>query len=101
MAYYKHIKTKLKCSYNESDEFNYPSYLIEKYIDYSDTNWIWDESKTKFENILKLLNELKNDPPYSDRVVFIIDLLTDEEQVNLQALRNEEMYDKMINDFLQ
>ena len=99
MNMFSQNKTKLKCSYNEADDFSSPSDLIEKYIDYSDTNWIWDKSKTKFENILNLLNELKNDPPYSDRVVFIMDLLTDKEQAKLQELRNEEIYNKRIKDF--
>ena len=91
-------KTKLKRPYDESDEYIPSINLIEKYIDYSDTDWKWDESKTKFENILNLLNELKNDPPYSNRVSFILSLLTDEEQAKLQEIHINELYDKKLNE---
>lgn len=90
-------KTKLKSPWDESDELLSVQERIEKYVDSSDTNWKWDDSLSKFENILKLYEELENDPPYSHRVVFIVDLLSSNERTKLQEIYNDKQETNMIN----
>ena len=94
-------KTKLKCFWDEADELLSPMELIEKYIDYSDTDWKYDKSLSKFENILNLYEKLENDPPYSSRVNFIVDLLSDNEKTKLQEIYNQKQENKLINQLLK
>jgi hypothetical protein len=94
-------KTKLKCFWDEADELLSKRELIEKYVDYSDTNWEWNETSSDDDNIIILYEKLINDRPNSDRVNFILSLLSDEGHQNLQEIYNSKQEDELINKHLK
>lgn len=89
-------KTKLKCFWDEADELLSKEELIEKYVDYSDTDWKWDYNGSNDDNIIFLYEKLINDPPNSDRVNFILSLLSDEGHRNLQEIYNSKQENEFI-----
>jgi hypothetical protein len=94
-------KTKLKCFWDEADELLSKRELIEKYVDYSDTNWEWIETSSDDENLINLYNALINDQPNSDRVNFIVELLSDKGHMDLQEKYNSKQENKLISDLLK
>jgi hypothetical protein len=94
-------KTKLKCFWDEADELLSKRELIEKYVDYSDTNWEWNETSSDDDNIIILYEKLINDRPNSDRVNFILSLLSDEGHQNLQEIYNSKQEDELIDKHLK
>lgn len=94
-------KTKLKCRWDEADELLSKEELIEKYIDYSDTDWEWDNHGSNDDNIIFLYEKLINDPPNSDRVNFILSLLSDEGHQNLQEIYNSKQENNLIDQYLK
>lgn len=94
-------KTKLKCFWDESDEVLSKRELIEKYVDYSSTDWKWDPILSDDENIIFLYDKLIDDPPNSRRVNFIVELLSDEGHMKLQEKYNSKQENKLISDLLK
>lgn len=94
-------KTKLKCFWDEADELLSKRELIEKYVDYSDTNWEWNETSSDDENLINLYDALINDKPNSIRVNFIVELLSDKGHKILQEKYNSKQENKLINDLLK
>ena len=92
-------KTNLKCFWNESDELLSIKELIEKFVDYSDTDWEWCDNISNDQNIISLYDKLINDPPNSRRVNFILNLLSDEGHHALQEKYNSKQEDKLINQY--
>lgn len=90
-------KTQLKTYWDEADELMSRKDQIEKYIDYSDTNWIWNDSLSEYENLLNLYNELQNDPANSSRISFLTNLLTDEEASKLKEFYLTKRENELIN----
>jgi hypothetical protein len=90
-------KTQLKMYYDEADELMSRKDQIEKYIDYSDTNWTWNDSLSEYENILNLYNELQKDPANSSRISFLTNLLTDEETSKLKEFYLTKRENELIN----
>lgn len=89
-------KTKLKCFWDEADELLSKEELIEKYVDYSDTDWKWNKILSDDENIIFLYDKLINDPPNSRRVNFIVELLSDKGHMELQEKYNSKQENKLI-----
>ena len=89
-------KTKLKCLWDEADELLSKEELIEKYVDYSDTDWKWNKILSDDENIIFLYDKLINDPPNSRRVNFIVELLSDKGHMELQEKYNSKQENKLI-----
>lgn len=89
-------KTKLKCFWDEADELLSKRELIEKYVDYSDTNWEWNETSSDDENLINLYDALIDDAPNSVRVNFIVELLSDKGHMELQEKYNSKQEDEFI-----
>lgn len=89
-------KTKLKCFWDEADELLSKRELIEKYVDYSDTNWEWNETSSDDENLINLYDALINDKPNSIRVNFIVELLSDKGRTKLQEKYNSKQENEFI-----
>jgi hypothetical protein len=89
-------KTKLKCFWDEADELLSKKELIEKYVDYSDTNWEWNETSSDDENLINLYDALIDDAPNSVRVNFIVELLSDKGHMELQEKYNSKQEDEFI-----
>lgn len=89
-------KTKLKCFWDEADELLSKRELIEKYVDYSDTDWKWDPILSDDENIISLYDKLIDDPPNTSRRNFICDLLSDKGHMKLQEKYNSKQEDEFI-----
>jgi hypothetical protein len=94
-------KTKLKYRWDEADELLSKEELIEKYVDYSDTDWKWDYNGSNDDNIIFLYEKLINDRPNSDRVNFILSLLSDEGHMELQEKYNSKREDELIDKHLK
>jgi hypothetical protein len=92
-------KTKLKCFWDEADELLSKRELIEKYVDYSDTNWEWNETSSDDENLINLYDALIDDAPNSVRVNFIVELLSDKGHMELQEKYNSKQEDEFIIGF--
>ena len=94
-------KTKLKCRWDEADELLSKEELIEKYVDHSDTDWEWNDQLTDDDNVIILYDKLINDVPNSDRVNFILSLLSDEGHMELQEKYNSKQEDELIDKHLK
>lgn len=76
--------------------------MIEKFIDYSDTDWKWDQNLSNAENVINLYRLIKNDPGSSSRRSFLYyDCLTDQQQQQLQQAMIRDVQNKQQEEFVK
>ena len=76
--------------------------MIEKFIDYSDTDWEWNQNLSNVENVINLYRFIKNDPERSSRRSFLYyDCLTNQQQQQLQQAMIRDVQDKQQEEFVK
>lgn len=76
--------------------------MIEKFIDYSDTDWKWDQNLSNAENVINLYRLIKNDPDGSSRRSFLYyDCLTDQQQQQLQQAMLRDAQNKQVEKYIK
>lgn len=76
--------------------------MIEKFINYSDTGWEWNQNLSNAENVINLYHLIKNDPDDSSRRSFLCyNCLTDQQLQQLKQAMLRDAQNKQVEKYIK